>query len=225
MDEIKYIDLKQQILSRNKNQADAIRQRLAEQQVFLLNLMSSPGSGKTTLVIETLRRLRQDFRIGVIEGDIESMVDSRKIQAEGVPAVQLRTGDACHLDAPMIGAALETMELEALDVVLVENIGNLVCPAEFDIGAAMRVMILSVPEGDDKIQKYPLMFSVVDALIISKLDYLPYSNFDRKALRERMARLNPGAKIFEVSCRTGEGVDEWSAWLGQQAAAFLKQVR
>jgi hydrogenase nickel incorporation protein HypB len=224
MQDIKYIDLKQQILSRNKDQAEAIRQRLAGDQVFMLNLMSSPGSGKTTLIIETLRRLRQDFRIGVIEGDIESMVDSRKIQAEGVPAVQLRTGDACHLDAPMIGAALENMDLKALDMVLVENIGNLVCPAEFDIGAAMRVMLLSVPEGDDKIQKYPLMFSLVDALIISKLDYLPYSNFDGKELRARMAGLNPDAKIFELSCRTGEGVEAWSAWLRQQAATFLNPI-
>lgn len=225
MDEIKYIDLKQQILSDNRDQADEIRRRLAGTGTFLLNVMSSPGSGKTSVIVETIRRMKAACRIGVIEGDIESMVDSKKIIAEGVPAVQLRTGGECHLDAPMIDAALATLDLPALDLVMVENIGNLVCPAEFDIGAARRAMILSVPEGDDKILKYPLMFSVVDVLIVNKLDYLPFSNFDLAALRANMAKLNPGAAILEVSCRTGQGLDAWCAWLKAQMAATAEPAR
>ena len=212
-DSIRLIDIKQQILARNDGLGQAIRQNLQANHVFMLNLMSSPGSGKTSLIIETIRRLRAKYRIGVIEGDIESLVDSRKVAAEGVQAVQLRTGGECHLDAPMVDAALATMDLEALDLVVIENVGNLVCPAEFDTGATVKAMILSVPEGDDKIQKYPLMFSVVDALVINKMDCLPLSDFDLDALRARMRVLNPGARLFEVSCRAGQGLDAWVAWL------------
>lgn len=216
MEAIQVIDIKQEVLSRNKGLADELRAQLEEKNVFLLNLMSSPGSGKTSVIVETIRRLRARFRIGVIEGDIESLVDSQKVAAEGVPAVQLHTGGACHLDAPMVHAALRTMDLDALDLVFIENIGNLVCPAEFDTGAALKVMILSVPEGDDKILKYPLMFSVVDALIVNKLDYLPHSDFDLGALRERLRRLNAHAEVFEVSCRTGAGLERWCEWLRQR---------
>jgi hydrogenase nickel incorporation protein HypB len=211
--EIKYIDIKQQILSRNKNVADEVRSQLASKRVFLLNLMSSPGSGKTSLIVQTIRRLKTELNIGVIEGDIESLVDSEKIAAEGIPAVQLRTGGSCHLDAAMISAALDELQLGNLDLVFVENIGNLVCPASFDIGAEKKVMILSVPEGDDKILKYPLMFSVVDAIIINKVDYIPLSDFNMEALKNRMKQINPHAMIFEVSCKTGEGLTEWCEWL------------
>jgi hydrogenase nickel incorporation protein HypB len=179
----------------------------------MLNLMSSPGSGKTSLILETIRRLKAKYRIGVIEGDIDSLVDSEKVLAEGVPAVQLRTGGECHLDAPMVNAALATMDLKALDLVVIENVGNLVCPAEFDTGATVKVMILSVPEGDDKIQKYPLMFSIVDCLVINKMDCLPLSDFNLDVLRARMRGLNPGARLFEVSCVTGQGLDSWVDWL------------
>ncbi len=218
MDAIRVIDIKKEVLSRNKDLADELRGQLEEKKVFLLNLMSSPGSGKTSIIVETVRRLKPRFRIGVIEGDIESLVDSQKVAAEGVPAVQLHTGGACHLDAPMVDAALQRMDLDALDLVFIENIGNLVCPAEFDTGAALKVMILSVPEGDDKILKYPLMFSVVDALIVNKLDYLPHSDFDLAALRDRLRRINPRAEIFEVSCRTGAGLDRWCQWLEEHVA-------
>lgn len=216
MDTIRVIDIKKEVLSKNTNLANELRVRLGEREVFLLNVMSSPGSGKTSLIIETLRRLKPRFRIGVIEGDLESLVDSQKVAAEGVPAVQLHTGGGCHLDAPMVDAALQQLDLDALDLVFIENIGNLVCPAEFDTGAALKVMILSVPEGDDKILKYPLMFSVVDALIVNKLDYLPHSNFDLAALRDRMKRMNPDARIFEVSCTTGAGIDVWCRWLEER---------
>jgi len=181
----------------------------------MLNLMASPGAGKTSLIIETIRRLKNDFSIAVIEGDIDSLVDSEKVAAEGIPAVQLRTGGACHLDAPMIHLALKTMDLENLDLIIIENVGNLVCPAEFDTGAVKKAMILSVPEGDDKILKYPLMFSVCDALVVSKTDYLtgPGSDFKIDILQNRASVLSPDMKFFQTSCRTGEGLEDWCQWL------------
>jgi hydrogenase nickel incorporation protein HypB len=222
MDEIRLINIKEQIFAKNTNLANEIRERLRGKNVFLMNLMSSPGSGKTSLIIEIIRKMKGKYRIGVIEGDIDSLVDSEKVAAEGVPAVQLRTGGSCHLDAPMVNAALETMDLAALDLVLVENIGNLVCPAEFDTGSALNVMILSVPEGDDKILKYPLMFSVVDCLIVNKIDYLSFSNFDLITLCDRMHTLNPLAEIFEISCANGEGVDNWCRWLDARVSAGIR---
>lgn len=221
---IHLINVKEQIFSKNNNLASEIRQRLEDEQLFLVNVMSSPGSGKTSLLIETIRRMKSKLRIGVIEGDIDSLVDSEKVAAEGVPAVQLRTGGSCHLDANMVNAALETMELPNLDLVFIENIGNLVCPASFDVGEVLKVMILSVPEGDDKILKYPLMFSVVDCLVINKVDYLPFSDFDRVALHERMHTLNPKAKVFEVSCRTDEGLDDWCKWLETRIESWLRRI-
>ena len=211
--DVEYIDIKKAVLSDNQDLAEQIRQELGSKKVFMINLMSSPGAGKTTLLLETIRRMKNDVRIGVIEGDIESLVDSEKIAAEGIPAVQLRTGGACHLDAPMISTGLNTLALDNLDLIFIENVGNLVCPAEFDTGAARKVMILSVPEGDDKVLKYPLMFSVCDALVVSKIDYMPLSDFDMGALKERVRVLNPEIAIFETSCRTGEGMDEWCGWL------------
>jgi len=213
MDNIRLINIKEAILSENQDLANEIRERLAREKVYMLNVMSSPGSGKTSVIVETIRRLRGAHRIAVIEADIESLVDAEKIAREGVAAVQLHTDGACHLDAPMVEAALETLDLRDLDLIFLENIGNLVCPAEFDTGATRKAMILSVPEGDDKVLKYPLMFSVCDVLIVNKTDYLELTDFDMKTLKERVGRLNPAMKIFEISCKTGQGVKEWCDWL------------
>lgn len=220
MKEIRLIDIREEILSDNQELADEIRQRLSEKRVYMLNLMASPGAGKTSLIIETIHRLKHEFRIGVIEGDIESLVDSEKIAAEGIPAVQLRTGGACHLDAPMIDSALGTMDLNDFDLIIIENVGNLVCPAEFDTGAAKRAMILSVPEGDDKVLKYPLMFSVCDVMVVNKMDYLSGSDFNLDLLKARFHALNQPAPVFEVSCRTGEGLDDWCGWLREEILAY-----
>jgi hydrogenase nickel incorporation protein HypB len=212
MDSIRLINIKESILADNKDLADQIRAKLGINKVFMLNLMASPGAGKTSLIIETLRRVKSDYGVAVIEGDIESQVDSEKVAAEGVTAVQLRTGGACHLDAPMVKAALDTIAIDKIDAVIIENIGNLVCPAEFDTGAHRKAMILSVPEGDDKVLKYPLMFSVCDVLVINKTDYLGSSDFNMETLVERVARLNPAMRIFKTSCKTGEGFEEWCSW-------------
>lgn len=225
MEPIRLINIKESILSDNENMASEIRNDLLMNKVFMLNVMASPGGGKTSLIIETIRRMKEDFRIGVIEGDIDSLVDSEKVIAEGVPAVQLRTGGACHLDAPMIRVALETMDLRELDFIIIENVGNLVCPAEFDTGATRKVMILSVPEGDDKVLKYPLMFSVCDALVVNKIDYLPGSGFDMAILKERVRMLNPQIQIFETSCKSGEGLAEWCRWLRETIIASESHAR
>jgi len=217
MEEIRLIEVKEEILSDNKDLADGLRERLSKYGVFVMNLMSSPGGGKTSLILQTIRAMKDDFRIGVIEGDIDSMVDAEMVVREGVSAVQLRTGGFCHLDVPMVTSALDAMDLESLDFVIIENIGNLVCPAEFDTGAHLNAMILSVPEGDDKPLKYPLMFTVCDVLLVNKIDYLKYGeDFDLKALKERALNLNPEMKIIEISCKTGEGIDEWINWLGDR---------
>lgn len=216
MTEVHLIDIREEILSDNRELAGQIRERLQRRGVFMLNLMSSPGAGKTSLILRTLSALRDVARIGVIEGDIDSTVDAEKVSREGVPAVQLRTGGFCHLDAPMIEKALGELDLAALDCIIIENVGNLVCPAEFDTGAQRRAMILSVPEGDDKPLKYPLMFSVCDVLVVNKIDYLGTSDFDLERLRERAYTLNPAIRIFPVSCKTGAGLPEWAGWLMEQ---------
>lgn len=216
MNEIRLIDIRQKILSDNEELADIIRQDLAAKKVFMINLMASPGAGKTSLILQTIARLKERYNMGIIEGDIESLVDSEKIMEAGIAAVQIRTGGACHLDAPMVTMALDELELSKLDLVIIENIGNLVCPAEFDTGADLRVMILSVPEGDDKVLKYPLMFSVCEVLVVNKIDYLESSNFDLALLKERVKQINPQIKIFEVSCKTGSGVDAWCRWLDEK---------
>ncbi|MEI8171944.1 MAG: hydrogenase nickel incorporation protein HypB [Deltaproteobacteria bacterium] len=213
MADIRLIEIKEDILSDNKNLADEIRAMLQRHHVFLLNLMASPGGGKTSLIVQTIRELKDVFRIGVIEGDIDSVVDAEIVSREGVPAVQLKTGGFCHLDASMIDMALKEMDLSNLDLIMIENIGNLVCPAEFDTGAMKNVMILSVPEGDDKPLKYPLMFSICDVLLVNKIDYLSVADFDMNVLKERVFNLNPKIKIFEVSCKTGEGIHAWVRWL------------
>lgn len=213
MADIRLIEIKEEILSDNTALADEIRDTLHRHSVFMLNLMSSPGGGKTSLIINTIRKMRDALRIGVIEGDIDSVVDAEKVAKEGIPAVQLKTGGFCHLDASMIKMAINEMDLTNLDLVIIENIGNLVCPAEFDTGAHTKAMILSVPEGDDKPLKYPLIFSVCDILVVNKIDYLGLADFDMDALKERVLRLNPAIKIIEASCKTGEGIEKWVGWL------------
>lgn len=220
MAEIRLIEIKEEILADNDRVAGEIRERLQSRQVFMLNLMASPGGGKTSLIVESVRALKEHCRMAVIEGDIDSVIDAQKVAEEGVPAVQIRTGGACHLDAVMVDLALREMDLYALDLVIIENIGNLVCPASFDTGAVRNVMILSVPEGDDKPLKYPLMFTICDALVVNKIDYLAIADFDTKVLKERVLKLNPGIRIFEVSCRTGEGIPAWIEWLRDEIAAF-----
>ena len=221
MDEVRLIEVKQDIHADNELTANELREQLATKKTFLLNLMSSPGAGKTTTILSTIEALRGKLEIGVIEADIDSMVDAEKVAAEGVSAVQLRTGGFCHLDATMVAKGLDGLDLDALDVVIIENVGNLVCPAEFDTGAILNVMILSVPEGDDKPLKYPLMFTVCDVLLVNKVDYLELSDFDIEAMRDRVLRLNPKIRIFEISAKTGQGVEDWSAWLCGEAEDFL----
>ncbi len=213
MVDVRLIDVKKDILSDNKSRAVENRDMLRRNRVFMVNLMASPGAGKTSLLLCTIRELKETCRIGVIEGDIASAIDAEKVAEEGIPAVQLRTGGFCHLDAAMIGKALKELDLNNLDLLMVENVGNLVCPAEFDIGESKKAMILSVPEGDDKPLKYPLMFSVCDVLVINKIDYLVEGDFDMAALKQRVFSLNPAIQIFEVSCRSGEGIDAWINWL------------
>ena len=225
MPEVRLIEVREEILAENRQEAGDIRAELRRRGVFMLNLMSSPGSGKTSLILRTIGALKHTFRIAVIEGDIDAMVDAEKVAREGIPAVQIRTGGACHLDAPMIAAALKELDLAALDCIIIENVGNLVCPAEFDTGAARRAVILSVPEGDDKPLKYPLIFSVSDLLVVNKIDYLDGSDFNLEALGERALRLNPGIRILPLSCRTGEGIPEWIGWLRAEIEAFGRPRR
>ncbi len=220
MAEVNLIEVKEDILADNAKVAEGIRERLSNSKTMLINLMSSPGSGKTTLLLKTIEALQGSLRMGVIEADIDSKVDADKVAEQGVPAVQLKTGGFCHLDATMVTRGIDAMPIDELDIMVIENVGNLVCPAEFDTGAHKNVMILSVPEGDDKPLKYPLMFSICDVLLVSKIDYLPISDFNREAMRERVLALNPKIRIIEVSSKTGEGISEWIGWLKEQFAAL-----
>jgi len=220
-DAVRLIEVKEAIQADNERVAQALRSQLADTRTFLVNLMSSPGAGKTRTILKTIEALRDLLRFGVLEADIDSTVDAELIAATGISAVQLRTGGFCHLDASMVAKGLAAFDLGALDAVIIENVGNLVCPAEFDTGAIKNVMILSVPEGDDKPLKYPLMFTVSDVLLVNKIDYLALSDFDLAALRERVVRLNPGIEIFEISAKTGEGVDQWVAWLDREVRRFI----
>jgi len=220
VEDIRLIEVKEEILSDNIKQAAEVRERLRKTKTMLLNLMSSPGSGKTSLILQTVEGLKGAVRLGVIEADIESTVDAEKVAARGIPVIQLRTGGFCHLDATMVTQGIDAMAVNELDLVVIENVGNLVCPAEFDTGAHKNVMILSVPEGDDKPLKYPLMFSVCDLLLVNKIDFLSLSDFDLAALRRRVLALNSRITILEVSCKTGAGVDGWIDWLKKEVAAF-----
>ena len=217
---IQYIDIKKEILSENDNLANELRARLKEHKAFLINVMASPGAGKTTLLLDTIRRLKDELKIGVIEADIESMVDSEKIEASGATAVQSRTGGDCHIDAPMLKPALDSIDLDAMDLLFLENVGNLVCPAEFDTGASCNIMLLSVPEGDDKVLKYPLMFTVCDLLLVTKTDAQSLFDFDLEKLKTRVRQLNPKMKVIPVCAKTGENMDEWISWLKETREAF-----
>lgn len=219
---VRLIEVKEKILADNAKLADESRAQLRKNRTMLLNLMSSPGSGKTSLIIRTMEELKGNVNLGVIEADIDSSIDAEKIAAGGIPAVQLRTGGFCHLEAAMVNQGLDALAEHNLDLIIIENIGNLVCPAEFDTGAHKNVMLLSVPEGDDKPLKYPLMFSICDLLLVNKIDYLSLSEFDLKALRERVLNLNPRIIILEISCKTGAGIDLWINWLKCEIAAFKK---
>lgn len=223
MDGIRLIEIKENILSDNRDLADDLRQMLKHEKTFLLNIMSSPGAGKTSVILRTIAALRHTLRMGVLEADIDSFVDSEKVASAGVQAVQLRTGGFCHLDASMVMKGLDGFDLKDLDLVIIENVGNLVCPAEFDTGAVKNAMILSVPEGDDKPLKYPLMFSICDVLLVNKTDYLGLSDFDMNALKGRVTELNESITIMEISCKTGEGIDAWTQWLAREVAEFIKE--
>ena len=207
------------ILEANERLAADNRRIFRQAGLLVINLMSGPGAGKTSLLERTIEALQDEVRIGVIEGDIQSSYDAERISQKGIQVVQLNTGGACHLDSNMIKSSLEALDLDALDLLVVENVGNLVCPAEFNVGEDMKAMILSVPEGDDKPLKYPLMFQESQALLINKIDLLPYVNCDVGKIRERALQLNANLEIFEISCRTGEGLDGWADWLRQQVSA------
>lgn len=223
MDAFKILQVKQSVFAENDREADALREELKEKKVFLLNLMSSPGSGKTTTLTRTIEALQKEFCIGVMEADIDSDVDARAISKLGARVIQLHTGGMCHLDAAMTRQGLEGLGMDGVDIAVLENVGNLVCPAEFDTGAVKNAAILSVPEGDDKPLKYPLMFQVCDAVLINKTDVLPYFDFDMEACKRNILARNPKAVIFTVSARTGEGIEAWTGWLRAQYQAWTER--
>ena len=201
------------ILGANEQIAEKNRELLNSNNVFAVNLMSSPGAGKTSLILETIKRLKGKTKIGVIEGDISSSVDAEAVGKEGVPVVQINTGGACHLDANMVSNALSNVPLQDIELLFIENVGNLICPASFALGAHKRVLISSVPEGDDKPFKYPLMFDIADVVVINKIDLLPYLKFDTEAFCQAIKGINEKVKIFQISCATGQGIQEWTSWL------------
>lgn len=214
MDEVKVIEIKKSVFADNDKAADELRKELKQKGVYLLNVMSSPGSGKTTTLIQTINRIKDQIRVAVMEADIDSDVDAVKIkEATGIPSIQLHTGGMCHLDAEMTRQGLDNVGLEDVDLVILENVGNLVCPAEFDTGSCRNVMILSVPEGDDKALKYPLMFSVCDVVLVNKTDVLPYFDFDMEKCSKNIHERNPQAKIIPISAKNGDGVDAFADWL------------
>lgn len=223
MEPFKVIEVKESIFADNDADAEKLRGQLKAQGTFLLNLMSSPGSGKTTTLKRTIEGVKDALKMGVMEADIDSDVDAAAIQEAGVRVIQLHTGGMCHLDADMTRQGLESLGAEDLDLVVLENVGNLVCPAEFDTGAVKNAMILSVPEGHDKPLKYPLIFQVCDVLIINKIDVLPYFDFDMDKVQEYARRRNPNIKIFPISAKTGEGVDAWCHWLKEQVRAWQER--
>lgn len=222
MDEVKILEIKQSVFKNNDDEAAALRKSLKERGVFLLNLMSSPGSGKTTTLKATIGALKDKVKIGVMEADIDSDVDAKKIAETGVKSIQLHTGGMCHLDAEMTRQGLEGLNTDDVELAILENVGNLVCPAEFDTGAVKNAMILSVPEGDDKPLKYPLMFSICDVVLINKIDVLPYFDFDVEKCKEYVKKRNPNAKVFLICAKTGEGIDEWANWLLNEVHKWQK---
>lgn len=216
MSTFKILEIKQNVFENNNKEADILRSELKEKKTFLLNLMSSPGAGKTTTLTKTINSLKEELSIGVMEADIDSDVDAHTISKTGVKVIQLHTGGMCHLDADMTKQGLEALGTEDLDLVILENVGNLVCPAEFDTGSSKNAMILSVPEGDDKPLKYPLMFSIVDVLLINKTDTLAYFDFNLEECIKRVKERNPNITIIPISAKTGEGIDEFADWIREQ---------
>ena len=222
MKDYKIIEVKRSIFEDNDADAERLRQEMKGEGTFLLNLMSSPGAGKTTTLKRTIAMLKDEMKIGVMEADIDSDVDAQAISETGVRAIQIHTGGMCHLDAGMTRQGLEGLGTGDVDFAILENVGNLVCPAEFDTGAVKNAMILSVPEGDDKPLKYPLMFSICDCLLINKIDVMPYFDFDLEACKRYVTRLNPNIRIIPISARTGEGIGEWADWLRGQIDSWIK---
>ena len=224
MDDVKIIEIKKSVFADNDEDAAKLRKELKGKGVYLLNLMSSPGAGKTTTLIGTLQRIKDKVRVAVMEADIDSDVDAVKIkQATGIPTIQLHTGGMCHLDAEMTRQGLDNVALADVDLVILENVGNLVCPAEFDTGAVRNAMILSVPEGDDKPLKYPLMFSVCDLVLVNKVDVMPYFDFDLDKCREYVRMRNPNARIIPICAKTGEGLDDFADWLLAEVKSWKQQ--
>lgn len=220
MREVRVLEIKQSVFADNDKQAERLRQELKEKGVFLLNLMSSPGSGKTTTLMRTIETLQDRMKIGVMEADIDSDVDARTISESGAKVIQLHTGGMCHLDAEMTRQGLDGLETEGIELAILENVGNLVCPAEFDTGASKNAMILSVPEGEDKPLKYPLMFSICDVVLINKIDVLPYFDFDMDKCKEYIHMRNPQAKIIPICAKMGEGIAEWTDWLVEEVGKW-----
>lgn len=216
MNTFKVMEIKESVFKDNDHQADLLREELKKKNTFLLNLMSSPGSGKTTTLLRTIEALNDEMKIGIMEADIDSDVDADTISRTGTKVIQLHTGGMCHLDADMTRQGLSGLGIDGLDLVILENVGNLVCPAEFDTGASKNAMILSVPEGDDKPLKYPLMFSIVDVLLINKIDAAEFFNFSIDAVRERVKKLNPLIKVIPISAKNGDGIEEWADWLREE---------
>lgn len=216
MSEFRILEIKQSVFADNDKQAEELRKELKKEKTFLLNLMSSPGSGKTTTLTKTIAALKDEMKIGVMEADIDSDVDAHTISETGAKVIQLHTGGMCHLDADMTKQGILGLGTEEIDLAILENVGNLVCPAEFDTGSSKNAMILSVPEGDDKPLKYPLMFTICDVLLVNKIDVMEYFDFDLKACEERAKKLNPNIKVIPISAKTGEGIEEWAQWLRKQ---------
>lgn len=222
MSEFKVIEIQKSVYENNDREAQKLRDELKEKKTFLINLMSSPGAGKTTTLKSIISRLKDEMNIGVMEADIDSDVDAKAISDTGVKAIQLHTGGMCHLDAGMTRQGVDNLETDGLDLVFLENVGNLVCPAEFDTGASKNMMILSVPEGDDKPLKYPLMFTVSDVVLINKIDTKSVFDFDDEAVKERILERNPNAEIFFISAKTGEGIDSVCDWLRREVKEWKK---
>lgn len=218
MGDIRVLEIKESVFADNDKRAEELRAELKEKGVFLLNLMSSPGSGKTTTLLRTIEALKDEFKIGVMEADIDSDVDARVIAESGVKSIQLHTGGMCHLDAEMTRQGVEGLEVGDVELAILENVGNLVCPAEFDTGASKNAMILSVPEGHDKPLKYPLMFQICDVVLINKIDVLPYFDFDMELVEQYVHKRNPDARVIPICAKTGEGIDVWVQWLRNEIA-------